>query len=193
MLGDAPSKPSDHRRRWLLRCACGMEVARQADSVVRGTSTRCIACQRRKANETHGESKPRTPEYSAWLGIQGRAGRERWYFHVTVAPEWLGPDGYQRFLEHMGRRPSSKHSVDRIDPAKGYEPGNVRWATMKEQQRNRRNNKLLTIQDRTQCVAAWAEEAGVNQAMINKRLAKGWEPEAAVFTPSAPLNLRRLG
>lgn len=59
---------------------------------------------------------------------------------ITVAPEWLpGGDGhgYERFLAHVGPRPSEKHSLDRIDNDAGYVPGNVRWATQAEQVRNR--------------------------------------------------------
>ena len=49
------------------------------------------------------------------------------------------------FYQHIGPRPSTSHSVDRIDNSKGYEPGNVRWATATEQARNRRNNVVTEI------------------------------------------------
>ena len=59
---------------------------------------------------------------------------------ITVASEWLpGGDGggFDRFLAHVGLRPSERHSLDRIDNDAGYMPGNVRWATQAEQVRNR--------------------------------------------------------
>jgi hypothetical protein len=55
---------------------------------------------------------------------------------ITVCDEWV--DDYEAFLAHVGRRPSSQHSLDRVDNERGYEPGNVRWATKTEQARNRR-------------------------------------------------------
>jgi hypothetical protein len=55
---------------------------------------------------------------------------------ISLYPEWQV--SFQRFIDHIGPRPSKHHSVDRIDNSKGYEPGNVRWATSKEQTVNKR-------------------------------------------------------
>ena len=57
---------------------------------------------------------------------------------IKVCDEWSwdNPDGFRNFLEHIGPRPSLQLSIDRIDNNKGYFPGNVRWATMKEQRAN---------------------------------------------------------
>lgn len=59
---------------------------------------------------------------------------------LAVAPEWRGRGAFDRFLEHIGPKPSPDLTLDRIDNDKGYQPGNVRWATMAEQARNRRSN-----------------------------------------------------
>lgn len=55
---------------------------------------------------------------------------------IIVCPEWR--DDFQCFYEHVGPRPSPRHSLDRINNDKSYEPNNVRWATKKEQSNNRR-------------------------------------------------------
>jgi len=100
---------------------------------------------------------------------------------VRVADEWRGTDGFAAFLAHIGRRPSSKHSLDRIDVNRGYEPGNVRWATSVEQNRNRRNSRSLTIGGRTALLVEWAEEAGVDPKRVWGRLIRGWPDAEAVF------------
>lgn len=68
---------------------------------------------------------------------------------------------FKEFIDEVGRRPSSKHTLDRIDSNGHYEKGNVRWATMKEQQNNRRNNVLLTFDGETHTIAEWAEKTGI--------------------------------
>ena len=77
------------------------------------------------------------PEFLAWTNMKARCASLRWvqwYGHVTVCDRWR--NSYDAFLADVGRRPSAKHSLDRIDPAQGYAPGNVRWATRAMQARN---------------------------------------------------------
>jgi hypothetical protein len=89
---------------------------------------------------------------------------------VTVCDQWLT---FANFLADMGDRPEGK-TLDRIDNSKGYEPGNCRWATRKEQQRNRRSNRLLTHAGQTKTMAQWAEDLGVPYTRLQGRLKMGW-------------------
>lgn len=57
---------------------------------------------------------------------------------IQVCDRWQGLEGFMNFVEDMGDKPSSKHSVDRIDNDGNYEPSNCRWATREEQQMNKR-------------------------------------------------------
>lgn len=82
-----------------------------------------------------------SPEYRAWQLMKNRClnpqSRDYAYYGergVSIHPAWLDFNG---FLADVGRRPSPAHSLDRIDGARGYEPGNVRWATRQTQARNR--------------------------------------------------------
>lgn len=60
---------------------------------------------------------------------------------ITVCDRWRNSVG--NFLSDMGPRPSRKHSIDRIDVNGNYEPANCRWATITQQNQNRRNSILI--------------------------------------------------
>lgn len=115
---------------------------------------------------------------------------------ITVCQRWR--DSFAAFLADVGPRPSPQHSLDRYPDNNGnYEPGNVRWATRSEQQRNRRVNHLLTFQGKTQCVIAWAEELGINPVTIIARLRAGRTIEEALFVgrrkgPTPEFAVRRV-
>jgi hypothetical protein len=94
----------------------------------------------------------------------------------------MGRNGYAAFLRHIGPRPSPEHSLDRIDNARGYEPGNVRWATIYQQARNTRWNRVLEFRGERRCVAEWAEILGLRATTIYDRLYAGWSVEAALTT-----------
>lgn len=96
---------------------------------------------------------------------------------ITVCGRWLGEDGYSNFEKDMGPRPSPSHSIDRKKNDGNYEPGNCHWATRREQQRNRKANRNIAINGRTQCVSAWAEEAGLKVTTLQRRVAYGWTGE----------------
>lgn len=99
---------------------------------------------------------------------------------IAVCSRW---DSFEAFLADMGPRPSPKHSIDRIDVRGAYEPSNCRWADAKTQARNKNNNRLLTHDGRTQCMAAWAEELGLSRYGLASRLDAGWSIERALSTP----------
>lgn len=92
----------------------------------------------------HGESTRtyRSPEHTAWQAMRGRCNNPKhpryadWGGRgITICARW---DVYENFLADMGRRPSARHSLDRVDNDGNYEPGNCRWALPAEQVANRR-------------------------------------------------------
>jgi hypothetical protein len=89
---------------------------------------------------------------------------------ITVCERWLK---FENFYADMGDAPTKAHSLDRIDVNGNYEPTNCRWATNKEQQNNRTDNKILTIDGESKTVSQWAEFTGLPISTIWSRINNG--------------------
>lgn len=137
----------------------------------------------------HGHSPrgKRSPEHQAWLSMKGRCLRASHRFYgyyggrgITICERWL--HSFENFLADVGSRPSPAHSIDRYPDRDGnYEPGNVRWATRKEQQRNLRWNRLVTAFGETLCISEWAERYGISiGALYGRIVTRGIDPESAL-------------
>lgn len=98
---------------------------------------------------------------------------------ITVCERWRS---FNNFLADMGERPEGT-TLDRIDKDGNYEPGNVRWATARDQSNNRSTNRLLIVGGEALTIAQWARRVGTGQTTIRERLQHGWPPERAVLTP----------
>jgi hypothetical protein len=138
--------------------------------------------------------KWKTKEYYTWGCLKSRClnPNDRSYHRyggrgITVHADWI--KSFDAFLEHVGPAPTPKHTIDRIDNARGYEPGNVRWATQTEQQRNRSSNRVLTLNGVSRLLVEWAEDLGVSGAVISERLKNGWSLERALTQPKRPQHL----
>lgn len=138
-----------HRQALLLcKCSCGNEKIIVEYHLKAGRIKSC-GCERIKNNQTlrlvHGEAK-HSKEWVAWYNMKRRCGdlnrsdyKDYGGRGISICREWLHSFG--TFLSDMGRAPSSKHSLDRIDNNGNYEKSNCRWATAIEQANNKRNNK----------------------------------------------------
>lgn len=173
-----------------IKCGTSFEISpmrqRRNDYRCRG----CLAAysreasRKRRARIRRGESLParltkrNLPEYSVWRSMVARCCHP----YVKCYPRYGGRGisvcerwhTFENFYADMGSRPSSKHSIDRIDNSGNYEPSNCRWATIAEQNNNTRRNILLFFQGKTQTITQWAREAGIDGQTIKNRIAKGW-------------------
>lgn len=101
---------------------------------------------------------------------------------IAVDACWHGPAGFKQFLADMAECPEGG-TLERIDNDKNYGPSNCRWATRAEQARNKRNNRFLTANGRTQTLQDWARELGCNHTAILNRLKSGMSEQEAVTKP----------
>ena len=134
------------------------------------------------AKTTHGKSN--TKEWWAWVLMRRRCMYEKATSFptygargITVDPNWLV---FENFFADMGKRPSPQHSLDRVDNDGPYTKTNCRWATKKEQARNRRSNRLIEYGGVTRTLAEWGEVTGIARDTIAYRLRAGWSIEKAL-------------
>ena len=141
------------------------------------------------AVRVHGLS--RTSEYRAWQTMRLRCtdpANQAWADYggrgITVCDRWK--DSPENFIADMGRKPTPKHEIDRIDNDGPYSPENCRWATRSENDRNRRSNRWVTASGERKTLAEWSQIVGISDDVLSKRLDAGWSPEIALYTPVAP-------
>jgi hypothetical protein len=130
-------------------------------------------------------------EYNIWTKIKSRCYRvddpvfERYGGRgILMCDAWK--NDFMSFYNYVGPRPSKIHSIDRIDNNKGYEPGNVRWATAFEQTRNKRSNIHVQICCQTKILEDWCRIHGVTRRAFSYRTAKGWDTLAAFGLRPSP-------
>jgi hypothetical protein len=100
---------------------------------------------------------------------------------ITVCKRW---DSFENFLADMGKRPTRAHSLDRYPDNKGnYEPGNCRWATMREQSNNRKSSHFVEFRGQRKTVAEWCRELSLRYGLVLRRINSGWDSESAFMTP----------
>jgi len=172
-----------NQARWKCQCVCGSIKLVASNNLRRGMTKSCGCVQNKWS---HGCSQ-NSETYKTWESMKQRCYNKNHKHYrnyggrgITVCKRWK--DNFAAFLEDMGDRPP-KATIDRIDNSLGYSPENCRWATRKQQQRNRRTNRLLTCNGETHCLAEWAEKVGLTKAIIAKRLRLNWSVERALSEP----------
>lgn len=164
---------------WNCECECGVRVVVRGATLVAGRTSACASCSTAAANTTHGMS--RTTLYRRWRAMHARISspRHKGYHNyggrgIMVCLRW---QRFENFLADMGPSFSPELELDRINVNGDYEPGNCRWATRSQQQRNRRTNHMVTWRSHTLTVQEWAEMLGLCPNTIVHRLKRGWSVE----------------
>lgn len=200
VLGYAGST-SAKQSRWLCRCDCGQETTVTRQLLTDGKTSSCGCFQRENSSLIHKKhGMKNTPEYRSWKAMRVRCNNPNIAQYkdyggrgIKVCQRW---NEFLDFLADMGRKPTPKHSLDRIDVNANYSCGhcnqcvqngwsaNCRWATRLQQNNNARSNRNFTYQGETLNVAQWARRSGISESLLYRRLViRGWSAERALTTP----------
>jgi hypothetical protein len=200
LIVPAPDKnrPNKTIVKYHCRCDCGNDSTVDSYGLRSGDSKSCGCLRSEKASQRakvrnfrHGMAGAdnRAPEYHIWHGIIQRCHNEKGKDYprygargISVCDRWRS--SFAAFLEDMGPRPSPKHQIERKDNDKGYEAGNCRWATAKEQAENRRSNVYLEHDGRRLTQMEWSRLTGIGVTTISYRLAAGWPVALALTKPT---------
>jgi hypothetical protein len=137
-------------------------------------------------NYRHGAARlgAQTLTYKSWRNMLTRARNpntnqaHRYVGRgITVIDAWnpaKTKDAFQNFLSHVGERPSRNHIIDRIDPDRSYEHGNVRWVHVRESREVTCRARFVVFNGLRMTVAEAARQSGVKASMIRDRLILGW-------------------
>ncbi len=133
-----------------------------------------------KSRQHHGQHK--TVEYRTWVRMRQRCqsrAHHKWASYggrgIKVCARWAV---FAAFRADMGPRPSSAHSLDRIDNNGNYCPENCRWATRAEQMANTRAIVWLSMLGETKTMTAWSADprCAVSAGAFRCRVYRGWDP-----------------
>lgn len=172
------SHRSGKRNYWMCRCECGTERAFRAFRLITGVTKSCgcrISALTRKRMTTHGHAGAKLSRtYTAWASMRTRClnlnhKTSLWHGRrgITICQRWI--NSFENFLADMGECPIGL-TLERIDNNGNYEPDNCKWATMLEQNNNRRGLTWITWQSETLNVAQWARRFNVNRSTMSMRI-----------------------
>lgn len=177
---------SSPRTAWECKCDCGGNAICLTTNLKMGTSKSC-GCWKKEKSTKHGCGKPATPEYRSWHAMKSRCNNPNNAHYknyggrgITVCDEWK--NDFTAFLNDMGKKPTTKHTLERIKNNKGYYKKNCRWATRKEQQNNLRTTRFIRFRGKVKPITEWAAVMGFSGGVIRERLKIGWSIKRALTT-----------
>lgn len=173
---------------WVASCDCGGQFETTTDGLKNGQVRSCGCLQRELAAQNHrkhgqGAHGQRTPEYKTWLRIKSRCSRPTdddfknyGARGITVCERWNA--SFEAFLSDMGRRPTSLHSIDRIDNDGPYSPENCQWTTNDVQAKNMRHVKRVCINGIMMVLCDADRALGITRGRISRlAIKRGLPPQ----------------
>ena len=173
----APNKPGSSRARWICKCSCGNTKAMRGDVLRQGV----VSCGCKNPAYKHGGCVGEKPTrlYVIWRDMKSRCSDTKNIGYslyggrgISVCDEWRNNfETFRNWAQENGYRDDL--SIDRIDVDGNYEPANCKWATNKEQQRNKRTTVNITVHGKTKSLGEWAESLGVSYGALLHRRHRG--------------------
>ena len=175
---------------WYCICECGRSAIIRTDHLTRNITHSCGCLERENIKNIglprHGQSN--TKLYFVWNSMRQRCRNYKTIEYknygekgVTYCKEWEKFEPFYDWALKNGYKEGL--SIDRIDVNGNYEPSNCRWVTMKVQQNNRSNNRLIEWNGKQQTVSQWSDELEISYKTIESRLnAYGWSVEKTLTT-----------
>lgn len=180
----------ENRECYLCKCDCGKEIVTLKNSLRTGNTKSCGCLSAEKASifckstkKTHGLTKSRI--YGVWSALKRRCYYKkdnRYYCYggrgISVCEEWKN-----NFMAFYNWAISNGYrvglTIDRINVNGNYEPSNCRWITKKEQNLNRRTNRIIEYKGERHCVTEWADIMGLDSKKFYYRITHGYSFEDA--------------
>jgi hypothetical protein len=172
-----------YKRMWHCRCFCGNLVEVRGEALRSGNTTSCGCTRRDKTiarSTKHGHAKrgAKCRTYKSWQKMIGRCLRKTDPSFadyggrgIKVCKRWR--HSFENFLKDMGESPSNG-TIERNDNNGHYEPKNCRWATIQEQNKNRRSTRFIEHNGEKLCIKDWARKLGINYGTLLQRVNAGW-------------------
>lgn len=169
-------KKHGQARKWLCVCDCGNFCTVRSDKLKKGTTKSC-KCFGKELKSKRELISCKHPLYNIYSAMYARCYNKKHKSYaryggagIKICERWL--NSFEAFASDMGDRPSSKHSIDRIDFLGDYSPANCRWATAADQAINRKNNVRFEFNGEVKTISEWAKIVGISRTTMGARLKK---------------------
>ena len=173
---------------WLCKCDCGKEKIVRRSRLLDGNTKSC-GCLRDEGNVKHGVWSRDKRLYKSWnTMIQRCENIKNTHFvdyggrGIKVCDKWHNPVVFEKWALENGYKKGL--TIERIDVNGNYCPENCKWASMKEQCRNKRNTHFITINGVKKCLADWLKYFNISNGCFHRRIEFGWDEITALKTPS---------
>ena len=171
---------------WICKCECGKKIRVKANSLLSGNTSSC-GCGRIEAITKHNQTG--TPLFNVWRNMIERCTNPNYKTYkdyggrgIKVCDEWREFEPFYTWSISNGY--GKGLSIDRINVNGNYEPSNCRWATAKQQSRNRRDTVFIEVNGVRKSISDWADALGVKRNTLYWRYSEGWSPKEILYGKS---------